>query len=276
MPSFRFARNAVFSLCLISGLLAGSAAGAVVGGQAVSVGDQIRRSVVEISGPNCSGVVIGDQFVLTAAHCTAGLSSLVILKSSLYQDCSHAVVDNVLYPPDEKSVSIDGNDWPAPDLAVIRLQTPLCWTKPATLSSEPLTPGKIVRTAGYSEGLWGEREADWIGVRILRSDTDFLMGLFFDLKINAERLRRMIQTEVPLFNFASPVNDMGAVCKGDSGGPVYTEINGRVSIYGVTSGVLSDPKIGNTKCDGSLIQLIVPIQSERNWIISTIRPATLP
>ncbi|HUC51084.1 MAG TPA: trypsin-like serine protease, partial [Xanthobacteraceae bacterium] len=65
-----------------------------------------------------------------------------------------------------------------------------------------------------------------------------------------------------------------AVCKGDSGGPVYTETGGRVSIYGVTSGVLSDPRIGSSKCDGSLIQLVVPIQPERNWILSTIRDLT--
>jgi hypothetical protein len=218
--------------------------------------------------------VIGDRYVLTAAHCTAELSSLVILKSSLYQDCSHALVDDVFYPPDENSVSINGQEWPAPDLAVIRLQTPLCGAKPAALSPEPLTPGKILRTAGYSEGLWNAREADWISVRILRADTDFLMSLFSDLKSNAERLHQMIQTEVPLFNFASPVKDVEAVCKGDSGGPVYTETDGQVSIYGVTSGVLSDPNIGNTKCDGGLIQLIVPIQSERNWILSTIRTPT--
>jgi len=213
--------------------------------------------------------------VLTAAHCTAELSFLVvILKSSLYQDCSHARVDDVFYPPDEKSVSIDGQDWPTPDLAVIRLQTPLCGAKPAALSSEPLTPGKIVRTAGYSEGLWNAREADWTRVRILRSDTDFLLGSFSNPKSNAERLRQMIQAEVPLFKFARPVKDVAAVCKGDSGGPVYTETGGRVSIYGVTSGVLSDPRIGSSKCDGSLIQLVVPIQPERNWILSTIRDLT--
>ena len=271
MPTFRFVRNSTFSLCLISGLLAGSAAGAVVGGRAASADDLIRRSVVEISGPGCTGVLIGDRYALTAAHCTAELSLVVILKSSLYQDCSFALVDDVFYPPDERSVSINGQDWPAPDLAVVRLQTPLCGAKPAALSSEPLTPGKILRTAGYSEGLWDAREADWMGVRILRSDTDFLMSLFSDLKANAELLHQMIQADVPLFNFARPVKDVEAVCRGDSGGPVYTETSGQVSIYGVTSGVLSDPKIGNTKCDGSLIQLIVPIQSERNWILSTIQ-----
>jgi len=102
MPSLRFERNSIISLCLISSVLASSTAGAVVGGQAAYVGDLIRRSVVEISGPGCSGVVIGDRRVLTAAHCTAELSFLVvILKSSLYQDCSHARVDDVFYPPDE-------------------------------------------------------------------------------------------------------------------------------------------------------------------------------
>ena len=271
MPCFGLARNSIFSLCLVSSLLAGSPAGAVVGGQAASVGDLIRRSVVEISGPGCSGIVIGDRKVLTAAHCTAELPSLVILKSSLYQDCSHARVDDVFYPPDEKTVSINGQDWPTPDLAVIRLQTPLCGAKPAVLSSEPLTPGKIVRTAGYSEGLWSGREADWIRVRILRSDTDFLMSLFSSPRLNAERLRQMIEAAVRLFNFARPVKDVEAVCKGDSGGPVYIETGGQISIYGVTSGVFSDPRIGNSKCDGSLIQLIVPTQSERNWILSTIR-----
>ena len=267
-------RNSIFSLCLSSGLLAGSPAGAVVGGRTPSIGDLIRRSVVEISGPGCSGVLITDRYVLTAAHCMAEFSSLVILKSSLYQDCSHALVDEVFYPPDEKMVSIDGQDWPAPDLAMLRLQTPLCGAKPATLSTEPLTPGKILRTAGYGEDLWSAREADWIGVRILPSDTDVLMSLFSDLKSNAARLHQMIQAEVPLFNFARPEQDVEAVCKGDSGGPVYTEIGGQVSIYGVTSGVISDPEIGNTKCDGSLIQLIVPIQSERSWLLSTFRSPT--
>jgi Trypsin len=272
MPSLRFVRDSIFLVCLVSSLLAASAAGAVVGGQAVSVGDIIRRSIVEISGPGCSGVVIGNREVLTAAHCAAELSlPVVILKSSLYQDCSHARVDDVFYPPDEKSVSINGQDWPTPDLAVVRLQTPLCGAKPAALSPKPLTPGKIVRTAGYSEGLWNGREADWTRVRILRSDTDFLMSLFSNPGSNAERLRQMIQAEVPLFNFARPENEVEAICRGDSGGPVYTETGGRVSIYGVTSGVLSDPKIGNSKCDGSLIQLVVPISSERNWILSTIR-----
>jgi Trypsin len=146
---FRAVKNSIFSLSLISVLFIGSAAGAVVGGQAAFPGDSIRRSVVELSGPGCTGVSLGDRYVLTAAHCTGEFPSLVIFKSSLYQDCSHSFVDDVLYPPDETLVPIDGRNWPVPDLAVLRLKTPLCGTTPVVLSAEPLAPGTTLRTAGY-------------------------------------------------------------------------------------------------------------------------------
>jgi hypothetical protein len=262
-------KNPIFSLFLISGLLVGSAAGAVVGGHAAFPDDSIRSSVVEISGPGCTGVALGNRYVLTAAHCT-GEPSLVILKASLYRGCSHSFVDEVFYPPDERLMTINGQHWPVPDLAVLRLETSLCGATPVTLSSEPLNPGTILRTAGYSEGLWDAREVDWTDVRILPSDTDFLISLFADFNSAAGQLRQMIQTEVSSFSFARPIKDGGAICQGDSGGPVYEETGGQVSIYGVTSGVLSHPKIGSTKCGGSLIQLIVPIRPERNWILSKI------
>jgi len=263
-------KNPIFSLSLISVLFIGSAAGAVVGGQAAFPDDSIRRSVVEISGPGCTGVSVGDRYVLTAAHCTGEFPSLVIFKSSLYQECSHSFVDDVFYPPDETLVAINGQNWPVPDLAVLQLKTPLCGTTPAVLSAEPLAPGATLRTAGYSQGLWDAREVDWTDVRILPSDTNALISLFPDSNPTGGRLRQMVQTEVPIFNFARPIKDDGAICQGDSGGPVYKEMGGQVSIYGLTSGFLSHPKIGSAKCDGSFIQLIVPIQPERNWILSRV------
>jgi hypothetical protein len=63
-------KNPIFSLSLISVLFIGSAAGAVVGGQAAFPDDSIRGSVVEISGPGWTGVSLGDRYVLTADHCT--------------------------------------------------------------------------------------------------------------------------------------------------------------------------------------------------------------
>jgi hypothetical protein len=139
--------------------------------------------------------------------------SLVIFKSSLYQDCSHSFVDDVFYPPDETLVAINGRNWPVPDLAVFKLKTPLCGTTPVVLSAEPLSPGTTLRTAGYSQGLWDAREVDWTDVRILPSDTNALISLFPDLNSTAGRLRQMVQTEVPIFNLARPIKDGGRFAK---------------------------------------------------------------
>jgi hypothetical protein len=86
----------------------------------------------------------------------------------------------------------------------------------------------------------------------------------------AERFKNLLMLENLNFRFAQPEISGSAVCKGDSGGPVYTEVNGVVTLYGVTSGVVSHPKKGVAGCAWSFLQLVVPLQSLNGWITSAI------
>ncbi|MFL6797812.1 MAG: S1 family peptidase [Xanthobacteraceae bacterium] len=219
-------------------------AAAVVGGAQIADPD-IARHVVMIAGERslCSGVAIGTDLVLTAAHCVLENGKYRLIASEGRRKTSKEVSAVTSHP--QFSPRSD-----APDLALVKLAA----KPPANLSpvafSERRTPpsvGDRFIVAGFGLAAQGDRKS-------------------------AGRLRTatLVATDRPnsqLLSLVDPQN-LGespglGVCNGDSGGPVLDERDRTlVGIISYTARSGGEPVCG-------FVSGIIPLPRYRYWIAET-------
>ncbi len=231
-------------------VLAGTTpAAAVIGGSPVADNDPAAAQTVIITGGQgfCTGAVVGDRLVLTAAHCVEGAGRIAILIFGPgRQPLINEIIDRRVHPAYRRA------DWQARrtavDLAVIRTAQPIGHgRRPAPLSAGALpAAGAPIRLVGFGPSAEGDARS----AGVLRSAALTVTG-------------RPSTFQVRL---TGPAGAALGACTGDSGGPVYASEAGRSVVSGIVSWTTGR---GAARC-GALTGT-VPVAPHRRWIEEAVR-----
>ncbi|SMF58144.1 S1 family peptidase [Pseudobacteriovorax antillogorgiicola] len=197
--------------------------------------------------PYCTGVLVDEDLVLTAAHCVEGTSRATV---SFGLGVDGTPVDEItgqtVAHPDFDAGSI-GRVQVGSDIGMILLDedAPSFMEPVAIATANEYQEGDTVTLAGY--GLLGY-SGWWIFKSPIQNDGNRL---------------RQTQTSISditgdLITFDTPNNGTNSSCRGDSGGPMYISNGNSVRLIGVTS-------YGPGQCDqGSGVYTSVPFHLD--WI----------
>ncbi|MCZ0737008.1 S1 family peptidase [Phreatobacter sp. AB_2022a] len=236
-------------LVLALALMPASPALAVIGGTPLSSSDPVASQTVMISGGNgfCSGAVVGERLVLTAAHCVEGSPRLAVLVfGPNRQPILNEITARAIHPAYRRA------DWQnrrtAVDLAVVRTAEPIGQGRRiAGLSAAPLpAAGATIRLVGYGP----VAEGDGASAGVLREVALTVTG-------------RPSSYQVRL---TAPAGARRGACTGDSGGPVFATEAGQPVVAGIVSWSTGQ---GTARC-GTLTGT-VPVAPHRRWIEETIQ-----
>jgi MYXO-CTERM domain-containing protein len=199
----------------------------IIGGEEVSSAEFPTVVGLEF-GPgdwDCTGTLIDPDWVLTAAHCVAGVAAADLAVRFDAEDLTTGT-DGMAVPVEEVHAHPEWVDeiWDH-DIAVLKLGARMEGRAVTPLHRRPVAAGTTVAQVGY-----GDSDDDGNGggrLRMLESEN-------VDCETTGD-------PEVPpgrLLCFDG--RDGAATCDGDSGGPAFVDSGGRREVAGVNSGATSD------------------------------------
>jgi hypothetical protein len=242
------------SLLAAATLMLCAPAFAIVGGGVPSA-EGVGRAVVTIVGSRgnfCSGALIADRLVLTAAHCVQPGSTYKIVEYGTDKQPQLRDVKTVAIHPSFDMQAMLAHRATA-DVALLQLEAPLKGKNPAPLGIPQLTMtvGSRFTIAGIGVTIRGEGES----AGTVRAASLVATGRPGTLQI------RLVD---PVGQGARA--GLGA-CTGDSGAPVFEDRPNGPVIIGVVS--WSTGPNGSAGCGG--LTGVTPLTLYRDWIVQTAR-----
>jgi Trypsin len=230
-------------------------AAALVGG-APEADQSIARSVVMVVGSDkayCSGVVIAQDLILTAAQCIHPATSYRIIgfdaPKPLTPKALKSVSSTVVHPEWDADAILRHRV--SADVALVKLAAPLppAYTPVALADENIVTAGSQVIVAGYGVTVIGNART---GGKLRAAH----------LLVTGKPGTFQIRLADP--NTKGELAGLGA-CQGDSGGPVLDTNDGRLAVLGMIS--WSTGPALSTGCGG--LTGVTPIIRYREWIVKT-------
>lgn len=223
---------------------------AIVRGE-VTRDPRMRGSVVRIEsslGELCSGVLIGSDLVLTAAHCVSRRASYWVVADRGSRNRPVRAVATALHPGFVPGTTPETQ--PGVDLAILKLAQPLSRLAPIDpRQSGRMGAGDAVNLAGYGVVAEGHSAT----ARTLRQAKLVTIGnlkIANNVVVVADRQRLAERTGA-------------GACLGDSGGPVMR--GGQlVGIVSWSSGALRQDPRAPTACGG--FTAVTPVADNAAWI----------
>lgn len=244
----------------------------IYGGLAIE--QNILSSVVNIKLQNgmCSGTVISPNVILTAAHCKdmSGDPEFVVIYNpdGPTRPCDISnVVDMTYFPEAEALLPLNVH---APDILLLKIESPLCSAQIAELSARPLEIQEELFHTGYGAGSGVLYETAEISLFVIESE-------------NVERFttnedsisQRLLNIGRDHYLFALPSQENTTACHGDSGGPLYSKQNNQMNVHAVNGAVLGHSTLGASGCNQGYLNMITPITPYYDWIQTQIMAWTL-
>jgi hypothetical protein len=254
-------------ILLALSLLLPQSGNAIFGGHTVD--QNILNSVVNIKFRNgmCSGSVIAPRVVLTAAHCRdrSGEPEFVVIYNSEgpAHECDISnVIEHAYHTEAEQILPMNVH---APDILLLKLESPLCSANIAELSKEPFETDDVLFHTGYGAGSGILYQTNEISLTVIETNGAELFTT------NEDSIsRRLLEIGRDFYSFALPAEQNTTACHGDSGGPLYLKENGQMSIKAVNGAVLGHSDYGADSCNRGYLHMISPIHPYLDWIESKI------
>ena len=235
-------------------LLFAAPAYAIVGGGAPSA-EGVGRSIVTIVGSRgnfCTGALIAQRLVLTAAHCVQPGATYKIVEYGADRQPQLQDVKNVAIHPTFNMQAMRAHRATA-DVALLQLEAPLKEKNVSALGSPqvPIVTGSPFTIAGIGVTVRGQGNT---------GGTVRIAGLVATGRPGSLQIRLVDPV-------GQGARDGLGACTGDSGGPVFEDRQGGPVIVGVVS--WSTGPNNAAGCGG--LTGVTPLTLYRDWIVQTAR-----